>query len=88
MYTYVESEPGLYTVGTYDSGKWDPESDHPSRADAASRVNELNGGTPSQTDKLQRQVEDLQREVAEMSGQINNLARLVEIVVETLIPGI
>lgn len=30
-YVYIQSEPGLWTVGFYDpSGKWNPESDHSS----------------------------------------------------------
>lgn len=45
MYTYKQTEPGLWTVGYYDPpGKWIPESDHDSREDAAKRVNYLNGG--------------------------------------------
>jgi hypothetical protein len=53
-YVYIESEPGLYTVGffppdaVYTDGryvaKWLPESDHLSRESAAARVNFLNGG--------------------------------------------
>ena len=44
-YTYIESEPHrLWTVGFHKpDGKWEPESDHDSRSDAARRVNELNG---------------------------------------------
>ena len=45
MYIYIDSEPGLYTVGFYDpSGKWYPESDWNSRVEASNRVNFLNGG--------------------------------------------
>lgn len=44
-WVYLQSEPGLYTVGYYDpTGKWQPDSDWPSREDAARRVNYLNGG--------------------------------------------
>ena len=43
-YTYLRSEPGLWTVGDYaPDGKWQPESDHDSREDAAQRVAWLNG---------------------------------------------
>lgn len=45
MYVYINSEPGLYTVGFYKpDGKWEPESDHGSKEEAAKRVHWLNGG--------------------------------------------
>ena len=53
-YVYIESERWrddkgythiLYTVGFYmPDGKWEPESDHSDRAEAAKRVHYLNGG--------------------------------------------
>lgn len=44
MYVYVQSEPGLWTVGFYDpQGNWIAESDHSSREEAANRVAFLNG---------------------------------------------
>lgn len=46
MYVYIQSEPQLWTVGHYDPNtkKWIPESDHPSKSEAADRVHYLNGG--------------------------------------------
>jgi len=45
MYVYIQSEPGLWTVGFYKpDGTWEPESDHASREAAAERVHWLNGG--------------------------------------------
>lgn len=45
MWVFIQSEPGLWTVGFYDpEGKWQPESDHASKQSAAARVNFLNGG--------------------------------------------
>ena len=45
MYIYIESEPGLYTVGFYDpKGVWVPESDYDDKEAAAKRVHYLNGG--------------------------------------------
>lgn len=42
-YVYLQSEPGLYTVGFYDpSGKWHSESDHESTEEASKRVHYLN----------------------------------------------
>ena len=51
MYVYIQSEPGLWTVGFYDpSGKWHPDSDHKNRETAADRVAYLNG-SHIETDK-------------------------------------
>ncbi|GAH83551.1 unnamed protein product [marine sediment metagenome] len=48
MYVYIQSEFSpycLYTVGFYDpDGKWNSESDHGSKEQAAGRVAYLNGG--------------------------------------------
>lgn len=44
MYVYIQSEPGLWTVGFYDpAGLWHSESDHSSKEEAAARVALLNG---------------------------------------------
>ena len=44
MYVYIQSEPGLWTVGFYQpDGRWEPESDHESKDKAAERVHYLNG---------------------------------------------
>jgi hypothetical protein len=44
-WVYIRSEPGLFTVGFYaPDGKWNTDSDHGSRDDAAERVHYLNGG--------------------------------------------
>ncbi len=54
MYVYIRSEPGLYTVGFYDpAGKWQPESDHESRDEAAKRVAWLNGSTDANPELLE-----------------------------------
>lgn len=43
-WVYIQSEPGLLTVGFYDpKGKWHADSDHNTRAEAAARVAYLNG---------------------------------------------
>jgi len=45
MYVYIQSEPGLWTVGFYSpDGHFQPESDWSSRSEAADRVHYLNGG--------------------------------------------
>ena len=44
MYVYINSEPGLWTVGFYSpDGLWIPESDHETAEKAAERVHYLNG---------------------------------------------
>ncbi len=46
MYVYIQSEPNLWTVGFYNpDGKWNPESDHGTREEAAARVAYLNGSS-------------------------------------------
>lgn len=46
MWVYVESEPGLFTVGFYGpDGQWHAEQDCSTRAAAAERVHWLNGGS-------------------------------------------
>jgi len=45
MYVYIQSEPGLWTVGFYrPDGRWESESDHDTQEAAAERVHYLNGG--------------------------------------------
>jgi len=45
MYVYIESEPGLWTVGFFmPTGEWVSESDHCIRENAVERVIKLNGG--------------------------------------------
>jgi hypothetical protein len=44
MYVYIQSEPGLWTVGFFDpEGKWHSESDHAEKEKAARRTAWLNG---------------------------------------------
>lgn len=44
QYVYIKSEPQLWTVGFYrPDGKWQSESDHESKEQAAERVALLNG---------------------------------------------
>jgi len=45
-WVYIRTEPRLWTVGFYDpSGKFQTDSDHSDREEAAQRVHYLNGGT-------------------------------------------
>jgi hypothetical protein len=45
MWVYINSEPGVWTVGFYSpGGKWHPDSDWDTQEKAAARVHYLNGG--------------------------------------------
>jgi len=45
MYVYIKTESNLWTVGFYSpDGKWNPESDHQNKDNAAYRCHWLNGG--------------------------------------------
>ena len=45
-WVYLQSEPGLWTVGFYEpNGTWLAESDWDKRAAAAERAHYLNGGS-------------------------------------------
>ncbi len=49
MYVYINSEPGLWTVGFYSpDGEWHPDSDHNNINEAAERVAWLNGNSLTQ----------------------------------------
>ena len=53
QYTYIQSEPGLWTVGIrHDDSTWAPESDHSSAEEAAARVAWLNGGPDGDLTRL------------------------------------
>lgn len=73
-YVYIQSEPGLWTVGHYDGGKWEPESDHDSTDAAANRAAKLNGGGGADED-----LRDLLREAVQyLDGHGGGAGRLAE----------
>lgn len=57
-YVYIESEPGLWTVGHYAPGgsgpdrNFHPDSDHEREEAAAARVHYLNGGYHPQAEMI------------------------------------
>jgi hypothetical protein len=68
MYIYKRTEFSpyeLYTVGTYDSGEWESESDHPSIESAEKRVHYLNGGTD---EKLLSRIAELEEALKSVVG--------------------
>lgn len=59
MWYYIQSEPGLWTVG-YDGHRgWTTDSDHDSREAAAQRVAFLNGEPDARIDRLTAERDDL-----------------------------
>lgn len=57
-WVYVQSEPGLWTVGFYDpSGKWHTDSDHSDRENAAERCAWLNGDPDALSDEADARAE-------------------------------
>jgi len=68
-YTYVQSEPNLWTVGRYSGPHgehWEPESDHLSMQAAQRRLHDLTYGT----DPLLERVERLERVVILLSRHV------------------
>jgi len=64
MWVYINSEPGLWTVGFYDpNGHFHAESDHDDEERAAERVHYLNGGSQQAESKTDDRAE---RIVAQM----------------------
>ena len=52
IWVYMQSGPGLFTVGFYDPrGNWYTDQDFTSREDARRRVHFLNGGPPDPRNK-------------------------------------
>jgi hypothetical protein len=48
VYVYIESEPGVFTVGFYTPATtWTPESDHTTQQEAIDRMRYLNGAPES-----------------------------------------
>jgi hypothetical protein len=70
-WVYLQSEPGLFTVGFYDpSGKWRPHADFSSRDEAVREVIRLTHGAvdPSSVELrlLRKENEELHRKVEEL----------------------
>lgn len=58
MYVYIKTDRQLWTVGFYDpTGKYQTDSDHEDREEAAKRVMRLNGG--NELTKVQQAAPDL-----------------------------
>ena len=72
MYVYKQTEPNLFTVGYYQPGtnKWEPDSDHPTREEAAKRVAYMNGETIPDLSKII--FEELKRWQKSLSGCITD----------------
>lgn len=69
-WVYINSEPGLHTVGYYaPDGRFVPESDHVSIAGAAERIHYLNGGAH----QVLSQIRDLLEELTKASEAIASI---------------
>ncbi|GAA0738454.1 hypothetical protein Drose_04535 [Dactylosporangium roseum] len=80
-YHYIQSEPGLWTVGTgtprsQGGTDWEPESDHGSIREAAERVAWLNGGPAPEPDSdgLRASVAALVAQLGELTGALRGMA--------------
>lgn len=70
MYIYIRSEPQLWTVGHYTpSGKWEPESDHSTRNEAANRVAYLNGDSDAK--ELHERIAQLEAKIADLKEMLS-----------------
>jgi len=74
MYTYIRTEPGLWTVGFYREGDFESESDHGSTAEAAERCHYLNGGCSAEDEdqaivELRQEIRRLQDRIAELESR-------------------
>jgi hypothetical protein len=77
-YHYIQSEPGLWTVGTGTPGKggnWEPESDHESPEAAAERVRYLNGGYGTSKDAAY--ITNLERRVNQLEGLLEKVPAIL-----------
>ncbi len=60
MYVYIQSEPGMWTVGFYaPEDIWHAESDHLSQEAAADRVHWLNGGRETAMEHAERELDKI-----------------------------
>jgi hypothetical protein len=66
-YVYIKSQPGLWTVGTYDGGSFEPDSDHTDEDNAARRAAWLNGA-PADHHLLVEERDDLRAQVERRRG--------------------
>lgn len=63
MYYYKQTERQLWTVGcdSGPNGKWEPESDHSTPAEAAKRVAKLNGGDEELLERIKNLEERIKK---------------------------
>jgi hypothetical protein len=76
LYHYIESEPGLFTVGTGTpgpGGDWEPDSDHSNRRDAAHRAAELNGLDIPEACNCTDELAGLRKQVDELAAAVRTL---------------
>lgn len=80
IYHYVQSEPGLWTVGYGKPGvDWEPESDHGTVREAAARAAWLNGGPEPESESADS---DLRTSVAALVQQLGELTAVLRSMAE------
>lgn len=79
IWTYIQSEPGLWTVGHYaPDGRFVPESDHDSIAGAAERIHYLNGGAHQILTDIRDVLSALTEALEELTKASEALVNVVE----------
>ena len=89
-FVYIESQPGLWTVGHYrPDGKWVPESDHTSPDGASCRVAALNGGCLSDPDDdegdlsspdLESRIEAQEQRIQALEADLERLKTTLDVI--------
>jgi hypothetical protein len=75
VYHYIQSEPGLFTVGigtprSQGGTDWDPESDHSTAREAAQRVAYLNGGASDPSCGCLAEIDELRKRIEELDALV------------------
>ena len=71
MFTILETERGLFTVGHYDpTGKWHPHSDHSNIEEAENKAAFLNGNMNPIFESLENRIERIEKALKAIESKI------------------
>ena len=88
-YVYIRSEPFLWTAGHYTpGGKWEPESDHGSKDEAAAHVAWLNGAAGCDPGQLAALADSIDRRLDNENADRQTIAEDVAEQLRTLAAGL